>query len=124
MSVRATTKGTATKRVLIVDDEAIVLTVLRDFFASFRHGRDSRPTRGVIDVDQGSRCHIRSSLTRDAPSHPLAGHFLPQWRRKTIAVGLPVSHPTADRTRSPRRRFGKEGTRARVSITSKQSIPV
>jgi DNA-binding response OmpR family regulator len=33
MSVRA-----ATKRVLIVDDEAIVLTVLRDFFASFRHG--------------------------------------------------------------------------------------
>jgi CheY-like chemotaxis protein len=28
----------ATKRVLIVDDEAIVLTVLRDFFASFRHG--------------------------------------------------------------------------------------
>ena len=26
------------KRVLIVDDEAIVLTVLRDFFASFRHG--------------------------------------------------------------------------------------
>ena len=33
MSVRA-----ATKRVLIVDDEAIVLIVLRDFFASFRHG--------------------------------------------------------------------------------------
>src|SRR5262245_44360723 len=28
----------ATKRVLIVDDEAIVLAVLRDFFASFRHG--------------------------------------------------------------------------------------
>src|SRR5215813_11242116 len=38
MSVHATTKGAATKRVLIVDDEAIVLTVLRDFFASFRHG--------------------------------------------------------------------------------------
>ena len=33
MSVHA-----ATRRVLIVDDEAIVLTVLRDFFASFRHG--------------------------------------------------------------------------------------
>src|SRR4029450_8461185 len=33
MSVQA-----ATRRVLIVDDEAIVLTVLRDFFASFRHG--------------------------------------------------------------------------------------
>lgn len=32
MSVHA-----ATKRVLIVDDEAIVLIVLRDFFASFRH---------------------------------------------------------------------------------------
>jgi len=32
------TKASATKRVLIVDDEPIVLTVLRDFFASFRHG--------------------------------------------------------------------------------------
>src|SRR5262245_64699750 len=38
MSVHAMTKGAATKRVLIVDDEAIVLTVLRDFFASFQHG--------------------------------------------------------------------------------------
>jgi CheY-like chemotaxis protein len=28
----------ATKRILLVDDEPIVLTVLRDFFASFRHG--------------------------------------------------------------------------------------
>jgi CheY-like chemotaxis protein len=37
MSEPITTKA-ATKRVLIVDDEAIVLTVLRDFFASFRHG--------------------------------------------------------------------------------------
>ena len=36
--MHATTKRTGTKRVLIVDDEAIVLTVLRDFFASFRHG--------------------------------------------------------------------------------------
>jgi CheY-like chemotaxis protein len=36
--VHATPKGTGAKRVLIVDDEAIVLTVLRDFFASFRHG--------------------------------------------------------------------------------------
>jgi CheY-like chemotaxis protein len=32
------TMKAATKRVLIVDDEAIVLAVLRDFFASFRHG--------------------------------------------------------------------------------------
>ena len=36
MSERSTTKA-ATKRVLIVDDDAIVLTVLRDFFTSFRH---------------------------------------------------------------------------------------
>ena len=36
--MHATPKGTGAKRVLIVDDEAIVLTVLRDFFASFRHG--------------------------------------------------------------------------------------
>ena len=38
MSVHAANNGTGTKRVLIVDDEAIVLTVLRDFFASFQHG--------------------------------------------------------------------------------------
>jgi CheY-like chemotaxis protein len=37
MSEYTTRKG-ATKRVLIVDDEAIVLAVLRDFFTSFRHG--------------------------------------------------------------------------------------
>src|SRR5262249_10162531 len=34
---RKCSKTTVLKRVLIVDDEAIVLTVLRDFFASFRH---------------------------------------------------------------------------------------
>jgi DNA-binding response OmpR family regulator len=38
MDERTATKASATKRVLIVDDEPIVLTVLRDFFASFRHG--------------------------------------------------------------------------------------
>ena len=38
MSVHAANNGTGTTRVLIVDDDAIVLTVLRDFFASFRHG--------------------------------------------------------------------------------------
>src|SRR4029453_15508366 len=37
MSEDTTSKG-ATKRVLIVDDQAIVLAVLRDFFTSFRHG--------------------------------------------------------------------------------------
>src|SRR5215510_898430 len=36
MSEHSTTRA-ATKRILIVDDEVIVLTVLRDFFASFRH---------------------------------------------------------------------------------------
>ena len=36
--MHATPKGTGAKRVLIVDGEAIVLTVLRDFFASFRDG--------------------------------------------------------------------------------------
>jgi YesN/AraC family two-component response regulator len=38
MNERTVTKASATKRVLIIDDEPIVLTVLRDFFASFRHG--------------------------------------------------------------------------------------
>jgi CheY-like chemotaxis protein len=35
---RAATRDSATKRVLIVDDEPVVLAVLRDCFAAFRHG--------------------------------------------------------------------------------------
>jgi CheY-like chemotaxis protein len=38
MDEQTATKVSATKRVLIVDDELSVLTVLQDSFASFRHG--------------------------------------------------------------------------------------
>src|SRR4029434_7370445 len=45
MNERTVTQASATKRVLIIDDEPTVLTVLRDFFASFRTGTRSRSPR-------------------------------------------------------------------------------
>jgi CheY-like chemotaxis protein len=51
MDEHTATKAGATKRVLIVDDEPSVLSVLRDSFASFRHGHAYEVTTAESAAD-------------------------------------------------------------------------
>jgi YesN/AraC family two-component response regulator len=51
MDPRAAPKASATKRVLIVDDEPSILHMLRAFFASFHHGHAYQITTAESATD-------------------------------------------------------------------------
>jgi hypothetical protein len=85
MGERTATKATATKRVLIVDDEPVVLKTLGAFFDRFRPGTRTRSPRRNPPPTRSRSCEGSSSIsscwTSSYPPPAVAGS-----RRKSTSA--------------------------------------
>jgi DNA-binding response OmpR family regulator len=105
MGERTATKATATKRVLIVDDEPVVLKTLGAFFASFRHGHAYEVTTAASAADAFTllRREQFDLILLDVVIPATGGHWLAEanfglgllTRFRDLGVNAPVVMMTA-----------------------------